>query len=112
MTDHKPLVALFGSKRGIPLLSAGRMQRWALISSNFNYNIQYVKSSDNNADFLSRMPQDIVLEDDNLQAVNLNFVQDNNDLPIIVKSVALETQKDTALKLLLKYIQTGWPKKN
>ena len=30
-TDHKPLLAILGSKKGVPTLAAARMQRWALI---------------------------------------------------------------------------------
>lgn len=29
-TDHKPLLAVFGSKKGIPIHTANRLQRWAL----------------------------------------------------------------------------------
>ena len=30
LTDHKPLVSIFGSKKGIPVVSANRLQRWAI----------------------------------------------------------------------------------
>ena len=30
VTDHKPLTALFGPKKGTPLLTANRLARWAL----------------------------------------------------------------------------------
>ena len=57
MTDHKPLIMLFGAKTGIPTLSAARMQRWRLILSAYDYNIEYRKSTDHaNADALSRLP--------------------------------------------------------
>lgn len=29
-TDHRPLLAIFGSRKGIPVHSASRLQRWAL----------------------------------------------------------------------------------
>ena len=31
LTDHEPLLSIFGSKKGIPVYSAGRLQRWASI---------------------------------------------------------------------------------
>ena len=33
ITDHKPLTAIFGPKKGIPTLAAARLQRWALLLS-------------------------------------------------------------------------------
>lgn len=54
--DHKPLLAIFGEKKGIPQIAASRMQRWALYLSAFDYEIKYKKGSDNsNADCLSRL---------------------------------------------------------
>lgn len=56
-TDHKPLLAIFGEKKGIPVMAAARMQRWAFQLSAFNFKIQHVKGSLNHADSLSRIPQ-------------------------------------------------------
>ena len=60
-TDHKPLEVIFGSKRGIPLTAASRLQRWAYFLSGFQYDIEWMKTSQNgNCDALSRLP----VEDD------------------------------------------------
>ena len=56
LTDHKPLLAILGENKGLPLMAAARMQRWAVILSGFDYEIQYCKGSLNHADYLSRMP--------------------------------------------------------
>ncbi|CAG4992023.1 unnamed protein product [Colias eurytheme] len=53
-TDHKPLLSIFGPYKGIPEVSANRLQRYALFLSSYNYEIEYVKSKDNTADYLSR----------------------------------------------------------
>ena len=54
VTDHKPLLAIFGPKSGIPPLASARMQRWVLILSAYNYQLEFKKSSDHkNADALS-----------------------------------------------------------
>jgi len=37
VTDHKPLITLFGPKKGIPSLVAARLQRWALLLSAYSY---------------------------------------------------------------------------
>lgn len=34
-TDHKPLTYLLGSKRGIPVLAASRLQRWAILLAGY-----------------------------------------------------------------------------
>lgn len=44
---------LFSLKRGIPQMTANQLQRWALILSNYNYDIKYVSPSKNQADCFS-----------------------------------------------------------
>ena len=41
ITDHKPLTTILGPKNAIPILTAARLQRWALFLTGFNYDIQY-----------------------------------------------------------------------
>ena len=40
LTDHRPLLTLFGPHQPIPAHSAARLQRWALILASYNYNIE------------------------------------------------------------------------
>ena len=40
-TDHKPLTAIFGSKKGIPVMAAARLQRWAVQLLAYNYEIRF-----------------------------------------------------------------------
>uniref|UniRef100_A0A8R1EJJ9 RNA-directed DNA polymerase n=1 Tax=Caenorhabditis japonica TaxID=281687 RepID=A0A8R1EJJ9_CAEJA len=55
-TDHKPLVAIFGSKKGIPIYSSSRLQRWAIILLNYDFNIEYINTASfGQADALSRL---------------------------------------------------------
>ncbi|GFQ67247.1 uncharacterized protein K02A2.6 [Trichonephila clavata] len=58
ITDHKPLVAIFGSKRGLPVLAATRLLHYALILQSFEFDIIFRKTIEHgNADFLSRLPK-------------------------------------------------------
>ena len=56
VTDHKPLVTIFGSKKGIPTIIASRLQRWSIILSAYTYEIVYKSTAKHgNADGLSRL---------------------------------------------------------
>ena len=56
-TDHKPLTAILGPKKGIPSLAAARLQRWAILLSAYDYEIHFKPTtSHSNADGLSRLP--------------------------------------------------------
>lgn len=57
LTDHKPVLAVLGTKSATPTLAALRMQRWALTLLAYDYDIEYRWSSDHtNADALFRLP--------------------------------------------------------
>ena len=57
VTDHKPLCAILGPKKGIPTLAAARLQRWAILLSAYTYDIEYRPTElHGNADALSRLP--------------------------------------------------------
>ena len=56
ITDHKPLMAILGPKKGIPSLAAARLQRWALILATYDYQLQFKSIQHHcNADGLSRL---------------------------------------------------------
>ncbi|XP_014361064.2 uncharacterized protein K02A2.6-like [Papilio machaon] len=127
-TDHKPLLSIFGPHKGIPEVSANRLQRYAMFLSAYNYNIEYVRSADNSADYLSRASLVGVSESGEGaaeagralcadaaaalcdRAAYVCFVVDGS-LPITVKELANETSRDTILHRVLKYVLNGWPKK-
>ncbi|XP_055633124.1 uncharacterized protein K02A2.6-like [Toxorhynchites rutilus septentrionalis] len=43
-TDHAPLLRIFGSKKGIPIYTANRLQRWALSLLSYDFSIEYIQS--------------------------------------------------------------------
>lgn len=115
-TDHKPLLSIFGKKRGIPEMAANRLQRYALFLSAYNFNIEYVKSEDNVADFLSRSVSVSYADnssnsDSENSLLYINFIHDSILKPITVKDVRENTKKDEILKKVKLYIIKGWPKK-
>ena len=55
-TDHRPLLSIFGSKKGIPTHTANRLQRWATILLNYTFKMEFLPSKKiAHADGLSRL---------------------------------------------------------
>ncbi|XP_055622692.1 uncharacterized protein K02A2.6-like [Toxorhynchites rutilus septentrionalis] len=55
-TDHQPLLKVFGSKKGIPVYTANRLQRWALTLMLYDFDVQFVRTEEfGHADLLSRL---------------------------------------------------------
>nr|CAD2180044.1 unnamed protein product [Meloidogyne enterolobii] len=122
-TDHKPLIAIFGSKNGIPIYSASRLQRWALILTNYDFDIQYINTkSFGNADVLSRLideyprpTEDILIANistDTECYINSIFNSVLEPLPVMATEIAEETGKDQVLSAVKKCLDQGWPRKN
>ncbi|KAK3732926.1 hypothetical protein RRG08_002537 [Elysia crispata] len=58
ITDHKPLLKIFGPKNNLPSMAAARILRWSVELCAYQYDIQYKRSEDHsNADMLSRLPE-------------------------------------------------------
>ena len=84
-TDRKPLLTIFGPKKGIPVFAANRLQPWRHILLAFNYEIKYVISKQNIADFFSRSPINppVLKPDENISF--LDQVGSINKLPVDFK---------------------------
>lgn len=108
-TDHRPLTTIFGPKKGVPAVTAMRLQRWALLLMTYTYDIRYKRSEDNsNADALSRLP----LHGSKLATENeVNYFSNCDLLPVLSKDIAAETKKDPILSRVLQYVLSGWPAK-
>lgn len=108
MTDHKPLTAILGPKKGVPPLAAARLQRWAVLLSAYSYDIQFKPTSDHaNADGLSRLPlPEITFEGQSPDATIFNIAQIER-LPVTAAQVRQATCKDAVLSKVLQYTQHG-----
>lgn len=57
ISDHQPLREIFNPKKGTPAVAAARLQRWAALLSQYDYEIEYRAASKlAHADALSRLP--------------------------------------------------------
>lgn len=120
-TDHQPLLSIFGSKKGIPVYTANRLQRWALILLAYDFKIVY-KNTNNfgYADALSRLiEQNRPTEKEDFVIASIKFEADINQVlinsikhfPITSELVSKETSKDLLLQQVIKFMQSTWPVK-
>lgn len=111
LTDHKPLVSIFGKKSGIPAMAAGRLQRWSVFLSNFDFEIEYIQGKENfNADFLSRFPVKIS-DFKNEDASYLNFIASGTDKLIDKNDIKIQSRRDIIISKVIDCVQFGWPEK-
>ncbi|XP_055348569.1 uncharacterized protein LOC129595549 [Paramacrobiotus metropolitanus] len=117
LTDHKPLVTVFGRKTGIPAVSANRLQRWAIALMAYTFTIEYRSTDDfGQADGLSRLPlhsKDIFDANDwgmheAIHAVQMEVLRET---PVDAMQIASETGKDRVLARCRHLVLTGWPDK-
>ncbi|XP_055526980.1 uncharacterized protein K02A2.6-like [Wyeomyia smithii] len=117
-TDHKPLLAIFGSKKGIPVYTANRLQRWALTLLLYDFNIKYVSTdSFGYADVLSRLinthvrsNEDYVIASIELEDTMEYIVKQSVEaLPVTFKMIQSGTKSDAMLKQVKQFVQTAWP---
>ena len=110
ITDHKPLTAILGPKKGIPSLAAARLQRWALLLTAYDYNICYKPTEwHSNTDGLSRLPlpsQDTSLTTEVASVFHIGLIQ---TLPVTFQQVQSATRCDPTLSKIATYAQSGWP---
>lgn len=106
-TDNKPIVSLLSELKGIPILARQRLQRWAVIMSAYNYELQYRKAKQLYVtDFLSRHP--LQQQDKNDKYVNLLFALNQEILDLNIESIAAETNSDLVLKCVMQHTLNGW----
>lgn len=110
ITDHKPLTAIFHPERGVPAMTAARLQRYALFLSGFDYIIEYKSTTKHcNADGLSRLPlQQKEREDLEVDSTEVFHASQFVPLPITSEAVARETRRDVVLARIHDSIVKGW----
>ncbi|XP_055589955.1 uncharacterized protein K02A2.6-like [Uranotaenia lowii] len=118
LTDHKPLLSIFGSKKGIPLHTANRLQRWALMLLNYDFDFRYVSTNEFGcADMLSRLidrtkqpEEDYIVAAISLEEDMVSIIHDTvHQVPVSFAAIQTATKTDKALQTVLKFIRDGWP---
>ena len=112
VTDHKPLLKLFGENEGIPMIASARIARWALRLSAYNYKIEYRSTSSiSHADGLSRLPLPITGDRLHEPAESVCLLQSvEEDLSLDARRISGLVRRDALLSRVLTAVQFGeWP---
>ncbi len=110
VTDHKPLMAILGPKKGIPSLAAARLQRWAVLLSAYQYQIEFKPTqAHGNADGLSRLPLQNEKSTPTAGETTVFNIAQIESLPIMFRQIQKATQRDPVLSKVLRYTKNGWP---
>ena len=112
VTDSKPLTQIFNPSKGLPNMSAMRLQNYAVFLSGLNYSIKYRTTSENgNCDCLSRLPLPTKTTSVKTDAADEFEINQLESIPVNANDVKKHTQKDPVLSRVYSFIQSGrWDK--
>ena len=110
VTDHKPLLTILGSKKGIPTLAAARLQRWAIILSAYQYQIEFKPTNaHSNADGLSRLPLKEQSAEGMSSEPSLFNISQIQSLPVTSTQLRQASITDRILSKVMTFTRRGWP---
>jgi len=113
ITDHKPLLSIYGTSAQVPSYTATRLQRWALHMSQFNYTIEYRNTLHHgNADALSRHPTpDATVDVSSGLEIEVNLVATSTlgVLPVTAQEIRKVSLKDKVMSQVYRLTSHGWP---
>ena len=105
MTDHKPLLGIFNSRKP----TSARIDRWKVRLMPYNCHLVYRpgKDAENPADFMSRHPNLQATAERNVAENYVNYVC-TNAIPkaMTLQEIQAETKEDPTLQSLIKAIET------
>ena len=111
VTDHQPLISIFNPEKGIPTMTAARLQRYALFLAGHDYTIMYKQTKEHaNADSMSRLPLPCTEPPTAaVQDVDIFHASQVHALPVTAQKVKKETRNDPLLAKVYNYALRGWP---
>jgi hypothetical protein len=105
VTDHQPLIHLFGSTKPIPESTSARITKWALLLMNYDYEVKYARGRDiPHVDALTRLQ--FTHEGPNVDEERANTTLTVNAVyfstPLLqVSTIRNEIKRDTMLQRIL-----------
>ena len=110
VTDHKPLLGLFGEQKAVPQMLSPRMQRWALTLAAYEYQIVHRPgSSIPQADALSRLPLGGAPTHVPVPGETILAMQYMDMSPVTSCDIRNETMRDAILSKVFMRARDGFP---
>nr|XP_029714444.1 uncharacterized protein K02A2.6-like [Aedes albopictus] len=108
VTDNQAVTKIFGEHKGLPVMSALRMQHYATYLQSFDYEIRFRKSASHaNADALSRIPLKLADADNVIEESDLVELHQIETLPLTAAELAQATAEDSSVKKLIQGVKYG-----
>ena len=111
VTDHNPLISMFGPNTATPVLTANCHARWPLMLSQYCYTIEYRPTKQHgNADALSRLPASSDLSFDGKKGdndVDTIRIISSQIQPYSRTQLKDSTNNDPAISEVKRYVREG-----
>ena len=109
VTDHKPLITLFNEKKQVSSQASGRIQRWSLTLSMYEYTISFKPTSAHgNADALSQLTLPVQLAQTPEPMETVLLMEQLASSPATAQHISAWTERDPLLSRVLQFVQNGW----
>ncbi|XP_026289200.2 uncharacterized protein K02A2.6-like, partial [Frankliniella occidentalis] len=110
ITDHKPLLGLFGTDKPMPTMISPRVERWLIMMGCYSYTIKWRPGKQHgNCDALSRLCIPGTAPDKTPEPYGLFLMTGLSSPHLTWQQVAQDTAKDPILSKVKKWTQEGWP---
>ena len=114
LTDHKPLLSIFGSKKGIPVYSASQLQCWAITLLGYDFEIKYCRTTEfGQADALSCLIRSHSAPDDDtiISAISIkdDFQCTLTDCVRGIPVMKVEIKQEQMLQKLIQFLRYSRP---
>lgn len=108
VTDNKPVTQIFSPDKGLPTLSALRMQHYAVFLESFDFEIRYRASKQHaNADGMSRLPVPDINNRKCVEEVDVLELEQIETLPVSIEELREHTSNDRSVTNLIHGLKTG-----
>lgn len=106
IVDNKPMMQILSPHKGLPTLTATRMQHYAIFLEAYDYDMEYRRSQAHaNVDALSRLPVPETLS--HIADGDIQDIEMIENLPVTAEDLAKATAVDNEVRVLLSVLSDG-----